>query len=272
MNILESNYTFGEVIKSKDNPKIKLFKKLLSSKKERYRYKLFALEGSRLVFDALKSGAEIRQIYFTKSAVQKHNDDIEKLPEDMRVSIISDEIGNYISATEHTQGVFAQCSFADNTTVSGKIKNSGRYAVLYKLQDPGNAGMIIRTADALGLDGVIFCESCDVYNPKVVRATMGSMFRVPVFRDINEDELFSALSDAGIESFAAVVDRNAQDVKKIDFSKGGAVFIGNEGNGLDREITAKCAERITIKMNGNTESLNAAMAAGIIMWELMRCD
>lgn len=272
MSILESGHIFGEVIRSKDNPKIKLFRKLMTSKKERYRYKLFVLEGSRLVFDAVKSGAGIRQIFFTQSAAEKYGNEIEKLPEDIKLSIISDETGNYISATEHTQGVFAQCSFSDNTSVSGKLKSCGKYAVLYKLQDPGNAGMIIRTADALGLDGVIFCESCDVYNPKAVRATMGSMFRVPVYRDINGDELFSALSDAQIESFAAVVDSDAKDVKKTDFSRGAAVFIGNEGNGLDREITAKCGKRITIKMNGNTESLNAAMAAGIIMWELMRCE
>lgn len=268
---MNSSLFYGEVIKSKDNPKIKLYKKLSNSKKERYRYKLFVLEGSRLVFDAVKSGADIRQIYFTQSGFEKHGEEFERLSGDsINVNIISDEMGNYISATENTQGVFAQCSFSDNTSVKGKIKNNGKYAVLYKLQDPGNAGMIIRTADALGLDGVIFCESCDVYNPKVVRSTMGSMFRIPVFRDICADELFIALDDAGIKSYAAVVDNDACDVKKVSFKSGGAVFIGNEGNGLDNEITDKCTEKITIRMSGNTESLNAAMAAGIIMWELMR--
>ncbi len=264
---------FGEVIRSKDNPKIKLFRKLMSSKKERMRYKLFVLEGSRLVFDALKSGAAVRQIYFTESALLRYCDIIEeKVSSDIRVNVISDDMGKYISATENTQGVFAECSFSDNTSVAGHIKSRGRYAVLYKLQDPGNAGMIIRTADALGLDGVIFCESCDVYNPKVVRATMGSMFRVPVFRDVNEDELFTELDNAAVKSYAAVVDSSACDVKTTDFSDGGAVFIGNEGNGLDADITAKCSEKITIRMSGNTESLNAAMAAGIIMWELMKSE
>lgn len=264
---------FGEIIRSKDNPKIKLFRKLMNSKKDRMRYKLFVLEGSRLVFDAVKSGAAVRQIYFTESALLKYCDEIEeKISSDIKITVISDDIGKYISATENTQGVFAECSFSDNTSVSGFIKSDGKYAVLYKLQDPGNAGMIIRTADALGLDGVIFCESCDVYNPKVVRATMGSMFRIPVYRDVNEDELFTALDDAGVKSYAAVVDLSANDVKSTDFSAGGAVFIGNEGNGLDADITAKCTGKITIRMSGNTESLNAAMAAGIIMWELMRSE
>lgn len=192
--------------------------------------------------------------------------------DNLKISIVSDEIGNYISATENTQGIFAQCSFTDNTSVSGKIKKGGRYAVLYGIQDPGNAGMIVRTADALGLDGVIFCESCDIYNPKTIRATMGSVFRIPVFRDVDEDSLFAALSNAGINSFAAIVDPEACDVKKADFRSGGAVFIGNEGNGLDSDIIAKCSDKITIRMSGNAESLNAAMAAGIIMWELMRCE
>lgn len=267
------NMYFGEVIRSKDNSKIKLLRKLMNSKKERMRYRLFALEGSRLVFDALKSGAALRQLYFTESALPKYCDEIEAYSSsDLKITVISDEIGSYISATENTQGVFGECSFSDNTSVEGRIRKNGRYAVLYKLQDPGNAGMIIRTADALGLDGVIFCESCDVYNPKVVRATMGSMFRIPVYRDVNEDELFMALDAADVKSYAAVVDASAKDVKTTDFSCGGAVFIGNEGNGLDSCITAKCTEKITIRMNGNTESLNAAMAAGIIMWELIRSE
>ncbi len=269
---MSSDLFFGEIIKSKDNPKIKLYKKLLNSKKERYTYRLFALEGSRLIFDALKSNAGITQIYFTQTAFEKYCNDIENFDDDIKINIISDEIGKHISATENTQGVFALCKFSDNTNIIGNLTVNGKYAVLYKLQDPGNAGMIIRTADALGLDGVIFCESCDIYNPKVVRSTMGSMFRIPIYRDVNLNDLFLALSDAKLKSFAAVVSSDAFDVKKTDFSEGGAVFIGNEGNGLDSEITEMCSQSITIKMNGNTESLNAAMAAGIIMWELMRSD
>ena len=93
--------------------------------------------------------------------------------------------------------------------------------------------MIIRTADALGLDGAIFCKSCDVYNPKAIRSTMGAIFRIPVYRNVEKEELLEALNEAGLKSYAAVVNNAERDVKRIDFSKGGAVFIGNEGNGLD---------------------------------------
>lgn len=264
---------YSEVIKSKDNPKIKLYRKLLGSKKDRYKYRQFVLEGSRLIFDALKSEAAINQIYLAEFAKEKFLPELERACADnIKINLISDDLGSFISATENTQGIFAQCDFPDNTSISGKIKARGRYAVLYRLQDPGNAGMIVRTADALGLDGVIFCESCDAYNPKAVRAAMGSMFRIPVYRDVDADSLFAALSKAGLKSYGAVVDQLACDVKKLDFKNGGAVFIGNEGNGLDRETIEKCSEKITIPMKGHTESLNAAMAAGIIMWELMRCE
>lgn len=269
MKCLEKNSLYTEIICSRENPKIKLYRKLAGSKKERLRYKLFTLEGERLIFDAIKSGAAISQIFLAESAAEKFAD---KLPDDIKVCVVSDSISKYISSTENTQGIFAVCSFVDKGTISGKLKNGGRYAVLYALQDPGNAGTIVRTADALGLDGIIFCESCDVYNPKTVRAAMGAMFRIPVFRDVACDELFSTLESSGIKTFAAVVDKDADDISKMKLKNGGAVFIGNEGSGLDEKITARCSQKITIKMTGNAESLNAAMAAGIIMWELMKCE
>lgn len=271
-NIYET-VIFMEIIESRDNPKIKLYRKLVNSKKERGRYRLFPLEGSRLIFDALSSGAAIKQIFIAESRLEDYTPELGRLAgNNVKISIISEKIGNYICATENTQGIFAECGFLDNASVTDNLKKNGKYAVLYRIQDPGNAGMIIRTAEALGLDGVIFCGSCDVYNPKTVRATMGSLFRIPVFRDIDENSLFTALSAVDIKSFAAVVDKDAEDVKKTDFTRGGAVFIGNEGNGLDKDISSKCGERITIRMKGNAQSLNAAMAAGIIMWELMRCE
>ena len=258
-----------EIITSKDNSLIKHFRKLMTSKKERMTYKEFVLEGSRLVFDALKNNAPIKKILVTVSAFEKYEGELLKY-NNTEVIHISDELGSKISDTGNTQGIFAQCEFIKNRETLGKLKSNGKYAVLCKIQDPGNAGMIIRTADAMGLDGVIFSNSCDVYNPKVVRATMGSLFRIPVYPNISEEEIFIALDNEKIPSFAAVVKGDALDVKKADFSGGGAIFIGNEGNGLDDDTIKKCLKKITIKMSGNIESLNAAMATGIIMWELTK--
>ena len=144
------------------------------------------------------------------------------------------------------------------------------YAVLHQLQDPGNAGMILRTADALGLDGVIYSASCDIYSPKVVRATMGSLFRVPLCCVPEIEPVLAACRDAGVESCAAVVSGQAELVGQCLFRKGTAVVIGNEGNGLPEEVSAACDRRVTIPMHGTIESLNAAMAAGIILWEVQK--
>lgn len=264
---------FSETVTSKDNPSVKLFRKLMTSKKERFHHRLFVLEGSRIVFDALKNNAPVRKIFITLSALEKYGDRLESIERsEISIIVISDELGVKISDTGKTQGIFAECSFIDGTDKLENLKKGGRYAVLYQLQDPGNAGMIIRTADALGLDGVIFSESCDIYNPKVIRSTMGSVFRIPVYRDVSVDDVFIAMENAGINTYAAVVDKNAEDVKTVDFSGGGGIVIGNEGNGLPEEIVSMCSERITIKMNGNIDSLNAAMATGIIMWELMKFE
>ena len=101
---------------------------------------------------------------------------------------------------------------------------------------------------------------------------MGSVFRIPVFHDVSADDVFMALADAQIQPFAAVIDSDAENIKNVDFSDGGAIFIGNEGNGLPKETVEKCGRKVTIKMSGNTDSLNAAMATGIMMWELMKYE
>lgn len=261
------------VIRSKDNPAVKLFRKLIASKKERQSSRLFPLEGSRLVLDALKENAPIRRIFVTESALNGSAG--EKISEFIKVdrlnvTVVSDELGNKMSDTDKTQGIFAVCELPKDSEPT--FKKRGKYIVLYQLQDPGNAGMIIRTADALGMDGVVFCESCDVYSPKTVRATMGSLFRVPVFTSLGLDRIFDLADGASLETYAAVVDSEAENLKNVSFENGGILFIGNEGNGLPTYASEKCGKCITIKMNGNIDSLNAAMAAGIMMWEMKKYE
>lgn len=263
-------YAHKDMITSRDNPTVKHFRKLLDSKKERTNERAFILEGKRLVLDAFYSDADIEKVFVTCTALGKLGGELADMIEKCGVTVISDEIGDHISDTENTQGIFAKCRFPENMDTMPELKKGGRYVVLSKLRDPGNAGMIIRTADALGLDGVIFSESCDVYNPKTVRATMGALFRVPVYHDIETEDIFRKTAQSGLPSLAAVVDKDAMDIRKFDLSGGAVVFIGNEANGLDDEVKERCSHQITIKMSGNAESLNAAMASGILMWELVR--
>ena len=257
------------MITSKDNPVIKLYQKLSSSKKERFEYGLFVLEGLRIVEDALREEAPLTHILLTHQAYEKFGEKLLQADlRDTRTLVISNELGNRISSTEKTQGVFAVCRIpAEKKPV---LSADGRYIVLYGLQDPGNVGMIIRTADALGIDSVFMCGSCELYSPKVIRSTMGSVFRSDIHIISDTDELFRIFSEAGTVTSAAVIDSDALPVTECSFTGGQAVFIGNEGNGLPPEVAERCTRKIIIPMQGNINSLNAAMAAGILMWELRR--
>lgn len=244
--------------------------KLSASKKERRNYGMYVLEGYRLVTDAIKENSSVRQIFFTESAYDKYRGELSQVDlKEVKILIISNELGIKISCTEKTQGVFAICSIPQPRELGRSLDKNGKYVVLHGLQDPGNLGMIIRTADAVGIDGLILSESCELYNPKVIRSTMGSVFRLRIYDCCDIDEVMSCFNKYGIKSYAAVIDKDAQDLKSCTFEGGSAVIIGNEGNGLPASLSEKCTQRITIKMTGNINSLNAAMATGIIMWEMM---
>lgn len=253
------------IIKSKDNPVIKLYQRLSSSKKERLEYGLFVLEGMRIVEDAVREHTDIRYLIFTESASAKE-DQFQVDLRNTKVVVISNELGNRIASTEKTQGIFAVCAIPGRSSM--KLSENGKYVVLYGLQDPGNVGMIIRTADAFGADGIILSGSCDLYSPKVIRSTMGSVFRTNILIENDTEKLFGLLSQGGIHTSAAVIDSDAQNIRECSFEGGHAVFIGNEGNGLPHDIAMRCDRRVIIPMKSSINSLNAAMAAGIIMWEL----
>lgn len=259
------------VITSKANENIKLYRKLSSSKKARYIERLYTLEGVRLITDAANEAARFHCIFASEGCMEKYGETLKFLSDEYknRFYIISDELTGYISETDGTQGLFAIAEMPAEAALSDVIKQGRRYIMLSNVQDPGNMGTVIRTADAVGVDGIICCGCCDIYNPKTVRSTMGSMMRVPVVCS-DEDSAFAAFSEAGIKTYAAVIDKDAVSLTDCDFSKGAAVLIGNEGSGLSYETAEKCDVKMTIRMHGSVNSLNAAMAAGIIMWELCR--
>ena len=184
--------------------------------------------------------------------------------------MISDEIGDYISETEHTQGVFAICGMPKLQPFEKTVNPKGRYLVLEHLQDTGNMGMILRTADAMGINAIISCQSCEIYNPKTVRATMGAIFRIPVYEETEIRKIAEIFHQKQICSYAAVLHENAVSLSEIELGKSCAVWIGNEGNGLSVEAVEACDKCVIIPMQGRTESLNAAMAAGILMWEMVK--
>mgnify|MGYP003291086616 CR=1 FL=1 len=256
----------SELITSKDNPSIKLYRKLSDSKKARKENGLFVLEGARLCFDS-SALSMTKLLIITETAYEKYDDKLSEI--EKNIIKISDELGNKLSDTINTQGVFSVCKIPEKTRLCDFMKSGEKYIVLNSLQDPLNIGTIIRTADALGINGVILCKCCDLYNPKVIRGTMGSVFRIKTIEADFED-VISEFKTKNITSFAAIVDKSAKSLTECDFSDGCAAIIGNEGNGLSENDIELCDEKITIKMQGSIESFNASTAATIILWEMSK--
>lgn len=258
------------LITSRENAHIKEYCKLRSSKKQRDMQNSFVLEGLKLTLEAYDNEVSIEKVFLTERVLKKYQEKLfELLNSGITVLQITDEVAKKMSDTESPQGIFAQCSKLDKFLSPDTIEDNGIYLALSDLQDPGNIGTIIRTAEAIGIKGLLLSENCcDIYNPKVVRASMGSVFRVPFLISDDFCRDLRKFSDKGIVSYATVLDSEARSITQIGFGGRGIAVIGNEGNGLSPEVVSCCDEKITIKMRGNTESLNAAMAAGIIMWQM----
>jgi TrmH family RNA methyltransferase len=178
---------------------------------------------------------------------------------------VSDSIMEYMSDTKTSQGILAVVRQKHYTSLSGDL-----FIILDTLQDPGNMGTIFRTAEAAGVSGIIMNRNCvDIYSPKVVRATMGAMFRMPfiICEDLSAEIL--KMKAKGIAVYAAHL-KGEKNHWEFDYSKPVAFMIGNEGNGLSEEIASLSDAYMRIPMMGKTESLNAAVAATVLMYETVR--
>ena len=258
-------------ISAKDNQLIKHISKLLKSSKYRFENREFVAEGVRLCEDAFISDCDIISLVVSDSACERYSDTVEKLSAKAQSSyVIPDSLFSRISDTKNPQGVLCVIKALDNPTLFDKIKCNGKFLALDNIQDPSNLGTILRTAEAIGIDGVILSsECCDIYSPKVVRGSMGAVFRLQY---LITDTIADFLNENDeLESFAAVVSPDAEKLTDIDFkAKTTCVVVGNEANGLKQSTIDACSSAFTIPMNGRAESLNASVAAGIIMWEMVK--
>ncbi len=259
-------------VTSKDNQWVKEWRRLNDSAKYRRETGLFAIEGARLCGDAMRSGVALQAVLYTASALAVYGNVVEPLLASADTVVeISPELSRHMSDTINPQGVFCIAKMLDNSLIIDKINIIGTYSALEDIQDPGNMGTIIRTAEALGLDGILLSDGCcDIYNPKVLRASMGGVFRLPLMRVGDMAQAVVALQEKGLTAFACVVDANATPITEAGMGKGSVALIGNEGNGLRADTIAACKHSVTIPMTGRAESLNASMAAGIILWEMCR--
>lgn len=253
-------------ITSKDNPLIKFVSGLQTSSKHRKEQNLFVLEGLRICDDAYQNNIKFDKLIVTKQALEKHNDYINLFANiSDSTYVLKEELFKKISDTNSPQGIIAVAKIPQNEI---KISPNGRYIALENLADPSNLGAIARTAEALGVDGIIMSsDSCDPYAPKSLRSSMGTLLRLPLF--VVED-IIAFTKENNLRSFACVVDKDADSIAKIEFTDGDVLLIGNEANGLTEHTKQNAVKRITIKMQGKAESLNAAAAAAIAMWEMVK--
>lgn len=257
-----------QYISSRSNDKIKSLIKLSTSSKQRREQGLFVLEGARLCFDGAISLAQIESAYFTKTAMEKYSDYIEKISEKAKnIYEISEEVSLALSDTKSPQGVFCLCRKREN---GGEIKKDGCYIALDNLQDPSNLGAAARTAEAFGIDGLIVAGGCDIYSPKAQRAAMGALVRLNVIEVKSLSEFILSAREKGMNAAASTPAKEAVRIDEADLSGGIICVIGNEGAGVSQEVFNACNMKITIPMAGRAESLNASAAASVIMWELMK--
>ncbi|MCI9273347.1 MAG: RNA methyltransferase [Clostridiales bacterium] len=264
-----------QTITSRDNSLIKHAKKLMNSPRYRREQRQFVVEGMRLCLDAVASQVTIQSLFYTEQAEKRYQSAVEQigLIAAKRVKV-SPSVMTYLTDTQTPQGVFCVCIALDKNECVYKMDNNPRRILaLEDIQDPSNLGTILRTAEAMGIGGVLMSRGCcDIYSPKVLRGSMGAVFRIPF--TITED-LPSSLDEMkkmGYWVYGAVPSRQAEPVTGMRFPERSAVVVGNEGNGLTDTCINACGGLVTIPMPGRAESLNAATAAGILLWEMVRED
>ena len=274
-----------EKIKSKQNEKIKKVCGLIASKRDRDAQGLFVCEGIRLCMDGVKTGLCPQETYITEYALKKYPEISEICGKSERAYLITNEIAEKISDTDMPQGVFAVFKKLDNLKTAVKIRSGefcetgggkSRYVILSSLQDPGNMGAVMRTCEALGITGLIISADCpDIYAPKTIRASMGGLFRLPIYISPDIGGEILALREQGVKVYAAALESGALSASGGEFAKtlaGShlAAVIGNEGSGLSGDIVSACTGSVMIPMRGPADSLNAAVAAGILIWEMTK--
>ncbi len=256
-----------KVITSRENSFIKLVSALQGSAQRRHECGLFVLEGLRICRDAAENGIGFDKLIVSDTAFHKHYDAVSAFAADSAECFrIPDSLFAKISDTKNPQGILAVCRITARK--KQEIIPDGRYVALENTADPSNLGAVSRTAEALGADGLILSSgSCDPYSPKALRASMGTLVRIPVF--LFED-FVGEIKASGLVSYACVVDSAAAPIGTCKFTGGCVIVIGNEANGLTDGMKAAADYLITIPMRGRAESLNAAAAAAIAIWEMMK--
>ena len=251
-----------ERITSRTNPLCTHLRKLGASASYRRREGEFLCDSPKLVAEAVRWSPEA-----VKTVVCTPDAELPVLPEGVRAVEVPGDVMESISPAKTPQGVLAVCTIP-NRSLPAKLEGR-HYVLLDGVQDPGNVGTILRTADAFWADGLFLVNGCaDIWSPKTVRASMGAVFRCPAW-NVELTDVIALLRDGGIPLYGAALQEDTLDAGNVDYSCA-AVAIGSEGRGLSQEVLALCGRTIRIPMRDHCESLNAAAAATVLLWEMSR--
>ena len=263
------------MITSNANSQVKDLVRLMRKSRARNEARVFLVEGPRMAGELARDPdwrGRISKIYLSESYADRNKKEQEELRRCAQAEILADPVFAHVSGTKTPQGILAvvKRKTYNMSDILGNDPEHTHVLILDNLQDPGNMGTIFRTAEAAGVTGIILSRDCvDIYNPKVVRSTMGAVLRMPFLYVDDLPGTIGELKTAGIKVYAAHL-RGKRAYDQEDYKTGCAFLIGNEGNGLRDEV-AECADHfVLIPMQGKAESLNAAVAAAVLMFEAAR--
>ena len=281
---MEYSFNFDSgVITSRQNPSV-LYACKLAEKKYRQKERRFRLDGIKLFSEAVSAGVEIETVFIAEGATEKiltklGNFLIDATETGCEIKILSDGVFEKISEEKSPEGIICIAKYIDKLHKIATINNMGAIFgeildgeksvfALESVRDPGNLGTIIRSSVAFGVDCILLSSDCaDLYNPKTIRAAMGTLFKQNVIVLDDMAGALKLLSENGRKTFAAALSKDAKLLGKCDLSTKDCIVVGNEGHGLSDEIISVCDEKMLIPMTPNAESLNAAIASSVCLWE-----
>jgi len=249
-------------IESIQNSLVKHWKKLGTTRKERDKFSEFLVEGFHLTEESLKKKELVKSLIIREGVDIPEGWDIEDVPHYSVTAAVAKEI----SETEHSQGIFAHCAQPEFTEEDQKTWT--RLLLIDAVQDPGNIGTMIRTASAAGIDAVILGKGCaDPFNPKTVRSAQGSHFQIPVAKG-ELIEWVQKMHDSAIPVFGTAL-QDAIPVHEAETQEKFALIVGNEGSGVSPELLGLTQQNLMVPLYGTAESLNVAVATGILLYSLV---
>jgi len=252
-------------IESRDNPRIKRMMKLAKDPGFRREESALVAEGEVMLDEALRAGCAVGEVFVDRAKGLSPRL-AAALPGETKVVLTNDRIIRALTSVETPQGVVFCCQIPK---APGALPDEGGFLVLDEVRDPGNVGAILRSADAFASPLVVLTGRCaDPWSPKVIRATMGAAFRVGVL-PMERAELVRNLREKGVPLYASALAADARDVRTVDLSRA-AVVVGNEAAGVSEELLDLAGGTVKIPMPGAAESLNASVAASILLWEMKR--